>query len=110
MARTKLDIDPAQVEALAAIGCTQEEIATALGCSRQTINRRFKVACIAGGDKLRMSLRRWQYVKAKDGNVAMLIWLGKQYLGQTDRQESKITEQVVEIERIHAPPRRADAG
>jgi hypothetical protein len=30
----------------------------------------------------------------------MLIWLGKQYLGQSDRQEQKITEEVVTIERI----------
>jgi transcriptional regulator with XRE-family HTH domain len=103
-------VDPETVEKLAAIGCSQEEIATVVGCSRQWINQRFKRQVAAGYDRLRMSLRRWQYEKAKDGNVAMLIWLGKQYLGQTDRSESKITEQVVEIERIPAPPRLADSA
>jgi hypothetical protein len=47
-----------------------------------------------------MSLRRLQAKKAAEGNVTMLIWLGKQYLGQSDRQEQKITEEVVTIERI----------
>ncbi len=34
-----------------------------------------------------MSLRRLQWKAAKENNVTMLIWLGKQYLGQTDKQE-----------------------
>lgn len=107
---TPSKIDPDTVEKLAAIGCTQEEIATVVGCSRETINRRFKKPIAAGHDRLRMSLRRWQYEKAKEGSVPMLIWLGKQYLGQTDRAETKVTEQVVEIERIPAPPRLADSA
>ena len=36
----------------------------------------------AGG---KTSLRRHQFELAKKGNATMLIWLGKQYLGQTDR-------------------------
>ena len=32
-----------------------------------------------------MSLRRAQYQKALDGNPTMLIWLGKQILGQRER-------------------------
>ena len=35
----------------------------------------------------RASLRRMQYVAAKKGNATMQIWLGKQYLGQKDKQE-----------------------
>jgi hypothetical protein len=35
----------------------------------------------------RMSLRRLQWKKAQEGNTTMLIWLGKQYLGQSDKQE-----------------------
>jgi hypothetical protein len=33
-----------------------------------------------------MSLRRWQ-MKMAQTNATMAIWLGKQYLGQSDRQE-----------------------
>jgi len=32
-------------------------------------------------------LRRLQWKGAESGNAALLIWLGKQYLGQTDKQE-----------------------
>jgi hypothetical protein len=35
----------------------------------------------------RQSLRRWQANSAKKGNPAMQIWLGKQWLGQKDKQE-----------------------
>ena len=34
-----------------------------------------------------MSLRRQQFKSAEAGNVTMQIWLGKQYLGQTDKVE-----------------------
>jgi len=36
-----------------------------------------------------MSLRRRQYTTAMDGNTAMLIWLGKNWLGQTDQQQGE---------------------
>jgi hypothetical protein len=35
----------------------------------------------------RMSLRRKQWKAAEDGNTTMLVWLGKQYLGQSDKSE-----------------------
>ena len=35
-----------------------------------------------------MSIRRKQY-NMSETNVTMAIWLGKQYLGQTDKVESK---------------------
>lgn len=33
------------------------------------------------------SLRRMQWKSAKGGNATMQIWLGKQLLGQTDKQD-----------------------
>ena len=35
-----------------------------------------------------MSLRRMQFEKAQTGNTTMLIWLGKQMLGQKDKIET----------------------
>lgn len=96
----RLNIDPKQVEELAAIGCTYAEIATIVGCSDRWLKEKFKPQFHSGQDRLRMSLRRWQYEKAKDGNVTMLIWLGKQYLGQKDRMEETHKAEVIEIERI----------
>ena len=34
-----------------------------------------------------VELRKKQFEMAMDGNVQMLIWLGKQYLGQKDKPE-----------------------
>lgn len=71
------------------------EIAAWFRCDQKTLNNR----CLEYyGDKLsvvyrekrragKVSLRRAQWNKALDGNVSMLIWLGKQYLGQSDKVE-----------------------
>lgn len=96
--RKHLDLE--LIENLASIGCTQDEIAAVCNCTARTLRTRAADQMAVGHEKMKVSLRRWQYAKAKDGNVAMLIWLGKQYLGQTERQETKLTEEVVTIERI----------
>jgi transcriptional regulator with XRE-family HTH domain len=88
------------VESLARIGCTLEEIASITGVSESTLKRRAGNEIAKGHDEMRTSLRRWQFLKAKDGNVAMLIWLGKQYLGQRERIDETRREEVVTIERI----------
>ncbi len=81
----KLDLD--QVEKLARIGCTDQEIALLAGISESTLRRRCREALSRGRAALAKSLRRKQLELARKGSVPMLIWLGKQYLGQTDRQE-----------------------
>jgi len=95
-------IDLEKVEALASFGCTQDEIAVIMRCCSRTLRRRkdVKVALERGYSKMRSSIRRWQYEKAKDGNVAMLIWLGKQLLGQRERIDQEIREETVIIEPI----------
>lgn len=96
----KLDVD--QVEKLARIGCTDKEIALLAGISESTLRRRCREALSRGRASLAKSLRRKQLELARKGSVPMLIWLGKQYLGQTDRQEvverggeSRIVERIV---------------
>ena len=46
---------------------------------------------------MKLSLRHWQMNAAKSGNVQMLIWLGKQYLGQRDAVEEKIESEGVKV-------------
>ena len=87
MARPKLKIDPKEVERFASWGCKNNEIAILLNCSPDTIANRFSAELEKGRENLKMSLRRWQLEAAKKGNVAMLIWLGKQMLGQTEKVE-----------------------
>lgn len=100
--RPKLEIDLRAVEKAASIGCTQEEIGFLVGCSDRTLQKRedCREAIARGSASMKTSLRRLQWKKASEGNVAMLIWLGKQILGQKERVEETIREEVVEIERI----------
>lgn len=85
MARPKADIKPAQVRNLAAGGSSNIEIARFFGVSADTIERRFAGDLAKGRATLKTSLRKHQLKAAKNGNAAMLIWLGKQYLGQSDK-------------------------
>ena len=95
--RPKKPIDYESVEKLASMMCTQEEIANYLDLSTKTLQRDKEFCRIykKGLDKGKMSLRRQQYQAAQNGNVSMQIWLGKNYLGQSDKS-------VDEIEKIKA--------
>jgi hypothetical protein len=106
--RPRLDIDPAQVERMAAIGCTVEEIAVLVGCSKSTLDKGFSAPIEKGRMRLNRSLKRKQVQLARQGNVTMLIWLGKQYLGQKEKSESVVREEVITIEEI-APKVQHDA-
>ena len=72
---------------LASVGCTQEEIGVLLGISAATLMRKYGEAYEKGLAGLKQSLRRKQAQLALSGNVTMLIWLGKNLLGQKDRSE-----------------------
>jgi hypothetical protein len=84
--RPKKFIDLELVEKLAHIQCTYPEIASTLGVSVDTLTRHPDFAAVykRGAEGGRKSLRRMQFESANRGNVAMQIWLGKQYLGQSD--------------------------
>lgn len=90
MARPKKQIDPEQVKKLAAIQCSHAEMAAILGCSSDTLERRFAAAIKDGRSHGRTSLKRKQYEIAMTGNTTMLIWLGKQYLDQKDKAEQVV--------------------
>lgn len=89
MARPQAEIDGDLVLKLAQLGCKTKEIADHFGVSENTITNRFLEELTKGRADVRMSLRQWQLAAAKKGNVVMQIWLGKQMLGQVDKQEIK---------------------
>ena len=91
MARPKLDIDAEQVEKLASYGCTNLEIADFFGCDEGTIRKRFSENLTIGRVNGKIRLRKKQYEVAMQGNVRMLMWLGTQMLGQSDKQEHAIS-------------------
>ena len=98
MARPKkYDIDTQEVEKLAGYGCTNIEIADFFGCSENTI-RRYGEFLTKGREKGKIRLRQLQWRSAERGNVTMQIWLGKQILGQVDRQEVEHIRPIDEIE------------
>jgi AraC-like DNA-binding protein len=81
--RPKLDIDPEQVTRLARLHCTMQEMADFFGCHRDTLHNNFSAEIDKGRSEGNISLRRKQWQMAVEkGNVVMLIWLGKQMLGQ----------------------------
>ena len=86
--RPKFKIDYDAVSKLASIMCTQEEIASFLGCSVDTLKRDEQFCTIfkEGKERGKMSLRRMQW-KLAQKSYAMAIFLGKQYLGQRDTVE-----------------------
>ena len=91
MSRHKAPINLTILENLAKIHCTTVEIAAVLGVNEGTIRKRFsdKIAKWREGGK--STLRRMQWQAAQKGNTAMLIWLGKQILGQTDKMENRLS-------------------
>ena len=93
MARPRKEINQEDFEKLCAIMCTKPEMAGWFNVSEDTIERWcvrtyeegyaecFKKFSAPG----KTSLRRKQYEVAMGGHVTMLIWLGKQFLGQSDK-------------------------
>ena len=87
MARPRKSIDEDKLVLVASLGLTTAEIAAVMDCSADTLERNWKRQMALGKDKCRASLRRKQYELAMAGNPTMLIWLGKQILGQKDKSE-----------------------
>ena len=93
MARPKkYNIDPEQVEKLASFGCSNTEIASFFGCSKDLISKSYSTNVSKGKDKGKIRLRQLLWKSAERGNVAMQIWLSKQYLGMADKQEITTTD------------------
>ena len=79
--RPEKPIDPKIVFELAKIHCTRKEIASVVGCSVDTLERRFADVLLDGDNEGKMSLKRKMHEMAFKGNERMLIWLSKQRLG-----------------------------
>ena len=85
MARPKkYNIDGEQARKLANYGCTNVEIANFYGCSADLIEKSYSDFLTKGRAEMKLRLRQLQWKSAEKGNAVMLIWLGKQLLGQSD--------------------------
>ena len=83
------------LQGLCEIQATGEECAAILDISYNNLNIKLKKEGHGGFEDYykkhsatgRASLRRKQMKVALSGNKTLLIWLGKQYLGQSDKNE-----------------------
>lgn len=83
------------IERLYACNCTMEEVAAELGVSVEVLgspaNRELnRLARDNGARRFNAEIRQAQRAIMKRGDARMAIWLGKQYLGQTDRLEASV--------------------
>lgn len=97
MGRPKVEINERQFETCIQLPLTKSDLAAILGCSVPTIERYIKARFGCTFDTLREQKRSnfkknilaKQYEMAVKGDRTMLIWLGKNYLEQSDKVESK---------------------
>ena len=95
----KVEIDLWQLEQLSQLQVTDNEYAAYYGMATRAWalrkkNRDVRAAIDRGREKGKISLRRAQFKGALEGSVPLLIWLGKQYLGQIEKKtiEKTVTE------------------
>lgn len=96
----RIEIDMEEVKKLCAIHCTKADVSGWFDVSDDTIERRCKELGFTWSEFFerysasgRISLRRKQFQVAIDGNVSMLIWLGKQFLHQTDSRQIDVVKE-----------------
>lgn len=124
MSRRQIEINNQTFESLCAIQCTLSEISSVLRCSDDTVERwckrYYKISFAEAFKKYseggKASLRRMQYRSAESGNVAMQIFLGKQWLGQKDNPDegdnTEVLERLAELlaAQTEAAKREANGG
>ena len=87
--RETVPLTDENVENLSSYGLTVKEICALCRCSPNTLIKYHHDAWEAGQLVCKSSLRRKQVELAQAGNVTMLIWLGKNLLGQSDMNTIK---------------------
>jgi hypothetical protein len=108
MARPRKEIDQDTFEKLCHLQCTQTEIMGFFDIdTKDTLNTRIRE--IYGEEHCfstiyeqkkqsgRIAIRRKQMQVAEAGNPAMLIWLGKNLLDQSDKNEVKSSVETVKL-------------
>ncbi len=101
------DHDRGQVFGMAQAGASDELIAKSLKCSERTVQRHFKESLSRARAMGEINIFAKQYKIAMDDKhpkqALMLIWLGKQRCGQSDKveQDSRVTANFAIINRLN---------
>lgn len=105
MGRPEKKVDFDKLARICQYPLINDDIAALMELSKDTIERavkkEFGITLAAYKEQKQSSMRFTLLAKqlevARNGNVAMLIWLGKQYLGQSDKQDQNITSANITI-------------
>lgn len=91
--RLSRPVDWEMVKKLASMYCTPSEISAVTGVPVRSLvsNEDFRNAFESGREIGKVNLRRMQFLKARDGNPQMLIFLGKNILGQREYWSGELT-------------------
>jgi AraC-like DNA-binding protein len=103
--RPEKEFDWKLIDSILQFGARLIDCCEMLEVSDDTIQRRIKdeFGCTFSEyrerkmSKMRMKLLQKQFDVAMSGNVALLIWLGKQHLGQSDKAENTIDISKIQI-------------
>lgn len=98
--RPKKVINQKQFEEMCKWQCTRSEIASFFDCDEKTITTWCKATYGCDFSSIlkrkaengKTALRHIQFRMAEAGSERMAIWLGKQWLNQTDKQDIQIAE------------------
>ena len=98
------------------IGCTDEEQAAVIECSIRTLQRsRARDPWYAAQERRykaarNIRLRRRQLDMALDGDRTMLVWLGKQFLGQSESSRMDVKGKLEQTTYVIEAPSMAKDG
>ena len=89
--RPPVEIDLDRLRKMGSLMSTQAEVAAHFDISTSSVEKylrvkKYREAFDAGKEDTKSRLRAVQIQTALSGNVTMMIWLGKQYLGQREPQ------------------------
>ncbi len=79
--------DIEQIKVLARCHCPDSEIAAFMECGESTLARHFGPLLKEWREAGKSNIRAKQYQMAMQGDRAMLIWVGKQILGQREKTD-----------------------
>lgn len=99
MARPRKKVDVELIKKLAAINCSNEEIASMVDISKDTLERRFAAIIKKSRDNGKSSLKKAMFKKAiEQNNTAMQIYLSKFMLGYREQVEIEHRDTTVKID------------
>ena len=107
--RPKIKFTPeqiAKIEECALHGCQTKTIATLTGIPDSTLRDNFRDLLAKKRAERKLELRKAQDKEVTKGNSALLIFLGKNELDQTDKKEHEITGSITFIRQNYGGSRR----